>query len=263
MAHARDLIADEIIHTTEMHMKEWLHRLNLLNLYKNFKKHKFTRVNQLKSIREQQELDDNELTESNRTHSKRMWEMLTGHDEAKENFKYLSKHGLRQVAMQYLDKEREITELVDSVPEKALTGFHLRDILAFKTNFATIRTKILDTVLFNMRFGQKLYHFKSQRASDENETLLKSKKKVINFDLKQYFTDQGAPEIINKLLKEDMNDAELFFKMGFDKVSEMCLKDIKQEGKKIRITKSLKEYFEKYEKDGAVEYHDAGLSEKP
>ena len=60
-----------------------------------------------------------------------------------------------------------------------------------------------------------------------------------------------------------MNEAELFFKMGFDKVSEMCLSDIKQEGKKIRITKSLKEYFEKYEKDGAVEYHDAGLSEKP
>ena len=60
-----------------------------------------------------------------------------------------------------------------------------------------------------------------------------------------------------------MNEAELFFKMGLDKVSEICFSDIKQEGKKIRITKSLKEYFEKYEKDGTVEYHDAGLSEKP
>ena len=87
--------------------------------------------------------------------------MLSGHDEAKENFKYLSKHGLRQIAMQYLEKEKDITELVDSVPENALTGFHLRDILAFKTNFTTIRTKILDTVLFNMRFSQKLYHVKS------------------------------------------------------------------------------------------------------
>ncbi len=48
--HARDLIADEVIHTTEMLIKEWLHRLNLLHLYKNFKKHKFTRVNQLKLI---------------------------------------------------------------------------------------------------------------------------------------------------------------------------------------------------------------------
>jgi hypothetical protein len=50
VAHARDLIADEVIHTTEMLIKEWLHRLNLLHLYKNFKKHKFTRVNQLKLI---------------------------------------------------------------------------------------------------------------------------------------------------------------------------------------------------------------------
>ena len=158
-----------------------------------------------------------------------MWEMLVGHDEAKENFKYLSKHGLRQFAMQYLDKEKDIAELVDSVPEKALTGFHLRDILAFKTNFATIRTKLFDTVLFNMRFSQKLYHFQSQKALDEKEHQLpsKKKKKVIDFDLKQYFLDQGAPEIINKLLKEDMNDAELFFKMGFDKIEEVCLGEIK------------------------------------
>ena len=159
--HARDLISEEVVHVTEMLTKEWLHRLNLLHLYKNFKKNKLTRVNHLKLFKDENELNDNELTEGNQKHCTRMWEMITGHDEAKENFKYLSKHGLRQVAMQYLDKEKEITELVESVPEKALTGFHLRDILAFKTNFAAIRTKILDTVLFNMRFSQKLYHFQS------------------------------------------------------------------------------------------------------
>ena len=63
------------------------------------------------------------------------------------------------MAMQYLDKERDITELVDSVPDKSLTGFHLTDLLTFKTNFATIRTKVFDMVLFNKRFNQKLYHF--------------------------------------------------------------------------------------------------------
>jgi hypothetical protein len=94
--------------------------------------------------------------------------MLTGHEEAKENFKYLSKHGLRQVAMQYIDNDKDITELVNLVPENALTGFHLRDILAFKTNFATILAKLFETVLFNMRFGQKLYHLQSYKASDEN-----------------------------------------------------------------------------------------------
>ena len=81
--------------------------------------------------------------------------------------------------------------------------------------------------------------------------------------MKQYFTDQGAPEVINKLLKEDMNDAELFFKMGFDKIKEVCLDEIKQEGKKIKITKDLKEYFEKYKKDGSVEYLEIGLIEQP
>ncbi len=157
--HARDLINEETVQVAEMHIKDWLHRLNLLQLYKNFKKHKITRVNQLSMIDDRNLIDDYELAEGNQRHATRIWEMMTGHDEVKENFKYLSKHGLRQIAMQYLDKERDIKELVDSIPEKALTGFHLRDLLAFKTNFATIRPKIFEMVLFNKRFDQKLYHY--------------------------------------------------------------------------------------------------------
>ena len=143
-----------------MLVKEWLHRLNLLDLYKKFKEQKVTRVKQLSLFVEPRQLERYGMAEGS-PQSTRVWEMLTGHDEAKENFKYLSKHGLRQLAMQYLDKESEIKELVDSVPENAVTGFHLRDILAFTTSFATIRTKIYDAVLFNMRFGQKLYHYQS------------------------------------------------------------------------------------------------------
>jgi len=81
--------------------------------------------------------------------------------------------------------------------------------------------------------------------------------------LKEYFTKQGAPEVFNKLLKEDINDAELFFKMGFDKIKTVCLDEIKQEGKKIKITKDLNEYFEKYKKDGSVVYLEAGIIEQP
>lgn len=48
--HARDLINEETVHVTEMHIKEWLHRLNLLQLYNSFKKNKIIRVNQLTLI---------------------------------------------------------------------------------------------------------------------------------------------------------------------------------------------------------------------
>ena len=48
--HARELINEEVVLVTEMHIKEWLHRLNLLHLYKIFKKHKLNRVNQLTLI---------------------------------------------------------------------------------------------------------------------------------------------------------------------------------------------------------------------
>ena len=43
-----------------------------------------------------------------------------------------------------------------------------------------------------------------------------------------------------------MNDAELFFKMGFEKIEGVCLSEIKQEGKKIKLSKDLKGYFDKY-----------------
>ena len=36
--HARDLISEDVARVAEMKTKEWLHRLNLLPLYKNFKK---------------------------------------------------------------------------------------------------------------------------------------------------------------------------------------------------------------------------------
>jgi len=49
--------------------------------------------------------------------------MLTGDKEAKENFKYLSSHGIRGVAAVFVADEKKLTEIVKSVPENILTGF--------------------------------------------------------------------------------------------------------------------------------------------
>jgi hypothetical protein len=54
--------------------------------------------------------------------SRRMWNMLVGDVEAKEGFKYLSKHGVRSMGAHYL-KEKHLEELLSAVPEDTVTGF--------------------------------------------------------------------------------------------------------------------------------------------
>lgn len=71
------------------------------------------------------------------------------------------------------------------------------------------------------------------------------------------------PECINKLQKQDLNDAKLFFEIEYDKLESTVLDGLKPEGKKFKIKKKLKEIRDKYEKDGFIEYTDQGLLEMP
>jgi len=41
-----------------------------------------------------------------------MWNMIIGDAETKENFKYLSKHGVRSIGTIFLEKERDLEDLV-------------------------------------------------------------------------------------------------------------------------------------------------------
>ena len=130
-----------------MHIKEWLHRLNLDSLHKHFSKEKIFRINEIPN--DERELMD--MMGMNRKpipqrHFKRIMNMIKGDKETHENFMYLSKHGFRSIASQYLD-EKVINELLNYVPEQSLTGFQLRDLLSFKTNISSIRDEICKIAL--------------------------------------------------------------------------------------------------------------------
>lgn len=49
--------------------------------------------------------------------------MLSGDVEAKENFKYLSKHGIRSICATFLESSKDIDEVVNSIPEDLITGY--------------------------------------------------------------------------------------------------------------------------------------------
>mmetsp|Transcript_10380 Transcript_10380/g.10399 ORF Transcript_10380/g.10399 Transcript_10380/m.10399 type:complete len:109 (-) Transcript_10380:28-354(-) len=83
---------------------------------------------------------------------------------------------------------------------------------------------------------------------------------MIEFDLEKFFKDNNAVEALNNLQKEDLMDAELFFKV--DKARLIELMDIKNEGKKHKLEKKITDLRELLEKEGSVSYIDLGLLEE-
>lgn len=82
--------------------------------------------------------------------------MMIGEKETKDNFKYLSSHGVRSVASVFISDEARLKDLVNKIPENILTGFHLYDILAKTTNRIKVSSMIFDALLFNKRFPKTL-----------------------------------------------------------------------------------------------------------
>ena len=125
--------------------------------------------------------------------------MLSGDQETKDNFKFLSKHGIRAIGSVFISKPSQLEELVNSVPDNLLTGFHLRDIFDTLKKPSEIKAKIYDVIMFNKRFPKTLEVSKAivkTEAEDEDK-----KNHHIDFVLTKFFTDLGAVDCINKLQK--------------------------------------------------------------
>jgi len=262
--HARDLLKDDsALVQRGMTVDEWLHRLNLLHLKSNFEKQKLRRVEELVLLSDEGQLTEQQLVNDHKLNTRRMWNMMIGDAETKENFKYLSKHGIRSIGAIFLDKASELEELVNQVPEDVITGFHLRDIFDTTKKYSEIRTKLYDCIMFNKRFPKtvsnqflSLYGDRLVKTKEEEEEVAKPK---INFDLEKFFKDAGAPECIVKLQKQDLLDPILFFKIEVGALEGIL--ELKPEGKKRRVMKKVKEVREKFEKEGRIEYLDLGLLE--
>ena len=197
---------------------------------------------------------------------------MIGQQETKDNFKYLSKHGIRAIGQVFLKDEALLDELVNSIPEGLLTGFHLKDIFDTTKKLSEIKIKIYDTILFNKRFPKTLEISRAPPApktdNEEQESgpdgeMGSARKKLkdskIDFDLTKFFTDLQATDCINKLQKQDLNDPELFFKVDIGTIESTL--DLKPQGKKMKVMAKIKELREKFEKDGSIEYLDQGLLE--
>mmetsp|Transcript_10380 Transcript_10380/g.10397 ORF Transcript_10380/g.10397 Transcript_10380/m.10397 type:complete len:177 (-) Transcript_10380:394-924(-) len=152
--NAQELLKDDDDNAAEMSIDDWLHRLNLLPLKKFFEAQKIRRVTDLRYIECEDQFDEYEIT--GKVEKRRLWLMMKGDPETKENFKFLSSHGVRGVASHFIQAEEQLQELIDYVPEGVLTGFHLKDIFDTCSKKAEIKKKIYEAILFNKRFPKSL-----------------------------------------------------------------------------------------------------------
>lgn len=265
--HARELLDDTAAAQSDMTVAEWLHRTNLSNLNEKFQKQAFYRVSDFKMIEDGNQLMDYEITTEQKD-IRRFWALLSGEKEARESFQYLSKHGIRQIARAYFDEEKKIKALEDQVPEKTLTGFQLRDILEETNSSAKIRKAIVEQVLKNNEFNRSqgikkepsLVDGKVVEQEDDGNSLKEKREKLADFDLRAFFEDLGAPEIINALQKEDLFDPLLFFEVEAGTIDGKL--ECKPKGKHIKVKEAVEKVREKYKKDGKVSYSKAGLLEE-
>lgn len=138
-----------------MTIDEWLHRLNLLHLKPNFEKQKIRRIGDLAYI---EDLREYNLTDGKKLSMRRIQDMIQGETDTKEKFKYLNKHGIQLIGSIFLKNQRELKEMVNSVPEDTLTGFQLRDIFYNSKDTKEIRKKIYEAVIFNKSFNKLIRH---------------------------------------------------------------------------------------------------------
>lgn len=68
-----------------------------------------------------------------------------------------------------------------------------------------------------------------------------------------FFSDLEAKKCINLLLKEDIFDLQLFFKVEYSKI-ESAFETLEPKVLKKEVLKKVKEVKEKYEKDGKITY---------
>lgn len=110
--HAPELLQEQVTTQTDMFVSDWLFRLNLPQLNEAFRKQKFYRMGDLTEIVDGGQFTEFEVT-SDQQYVRRLWGMLQGEHDAKENFQFLSKHGIRQIAKAYFDQEAQIKLLED------------------------------------------------------------------------------------------------------------------------------------------------------
>lgn len=125
------------------------------------------RVSDLQYICEQGQFFEYGISE--KLEVRRLWDMLSGHKEAKEHFKYLSKHGIRGIAQIFISDSKLLDQMVDLIPDNVLTGYHLKDIFDTTKKISEIKQKLYDVVLFNKRFPKSLEISKTISPESEDK----------------------------------------------------------------------------------------------
>ena len=155
IANIEELVEASSKISDDMPIDEWLHRLNYLSLKEKFEKQKIRRLSDLSYIDEQEQFTEFDIT-TEMLIKRRLWNMLTGDQETKDNYKYLSKHGIRSICQLFIKNKEDLNEVVNIIPEQTCTGFHLRDIFDSTKKLHEIKSKLYEMILFNKRFPKTL-----------------------------------------------------------------------------------------------------------
>lgn len=118
-------LTKEVKSAADMSIAEWLDRLNLYEYYAMFTKNQAYLVSELKQhlhIHDKTRFNDKFVFED-KLKERRIKFMITGSDEDRAQFNYLTPSQARRMIQRFVKKPKIVNKLVAAIPENTMTAF--------------------------------------------------------------------------------------------------------------------------------------------
>lgn len=127
--------------------------------------------------------------------------MLTGDEQSKKAFGYMSHQSIRSFLCLFLRNSKEIEELVKIIPDNQITEYHLRDIFE-KNNGESYETKLKSLI-------QRIDNFLANKKQ-RKDVLKKRYPKETPIKILE---DLGMQSYIEKFKEHDVLESEFFYQL--------------------------------------------------
>lgn len=134
----------------EMTVQEWLERLNLTKYLANFQKLNVNTVTDLRFLQDEGIMIE-KIKVTNFMERKRIMSMIANSDNiTKADFAYQTVNQARMILSKCIKKQDMMSQLLECIKDRSITGFQLKDIINEYSSFDEIKAAIQDRVALSL-----------------------------------------------------------------------------------------------------------------
>lgn len=181
---------------------------------------------------------------------KRIISMIGSNDNiTKQDFAYQSINQARMILSKCIKKQDMMSQLLECIKDKSITGFQLKDIINEFSKFEDIKAALQEKVDLSLnKIRESRLVIDDEKYKVEEEETDEQKKVRMGYpakDIEELLKDCGLSDSIAKL-KENKVDTEVFWEMEEDKFESVL--DVKIYGLKQTLALKRKQFLKEHKK---------------